>query len=321
MDIEFKRKAFVEDFEKDIEIQQMLENKTETRNYYPVSLKESNVIINKFKNLTEIVRYKNKFKVPIYCDIEKDIDRTRKFIQVGDLLLPTSDSATLEKLQRSIMNSSKRAYDNIFGYALSNEWKYFVTLTYSPEIVSDREDYEVIVELWTKFRDNFKKLKDFKNAKILAVWERHKPNSEYPKGAFHLHCLFGDCDFKEKTSTEYVTRAFNSKTGEMLFSHVSKAPVYNFKLWNYGFTTVIPIEQGELNQIKSVNYLAKYINKNNQSVRNKKKYFRTFNLDFKNKSLNLIEDEDFDKLLNDLNYEIYKDNNKMTVYRIKPREI
>ncbi len=276
----------------------------------------ANVVVNIFKDFQEIIVYKKTFLVPNEATIKSDIDRTRLFKRLENgTLIPLKDDITIKRIQSSLFNSYKRSADSIYGYLLTNEWDYFFTLTFSPDQVN-RNDDNAVKELWTRFAHNFTRRKAFKDVKILCVPERHEACEEYPRGALHFHCLFGNCNLdKYLTLARYPDNAFNRKLHRVYcpITNASGELIYNCSLWTYGFNTVCKIAK-EDNQLKVVNYIAKYVNKQNKIGYGYKRYFHTRNLDFKEKYV-LLMDTEMQKQLVKHN-EIFKDNEKFTIYRV-----
>ena len=267
-----------------------------------------NVIKNVFSDFIEIIHFKNdKNLITGNFDFEtgeyliKDIDRSRKFeLLENGVLSPLTDSYKIENLQHTLKSSRKRALDNLFGYALCNEWSYFVTLTFSPKIV-DRENDEDIKYHWALFRQKLQYY--FKNVKILGIPERH-PTS----GKLHFHCLVGSCDLER-----FLTSAINPHTGKQIYS--SGRVVYNLNLFTSGYSTLVKIDSDPL---KVANYLSKYIVKDFGNIGyNKKNIYRTHNLNFKNKEYYYFNEKskyDFEKLYSDF-LTTYKETNDFVIYR------
>lgn len=251
----------------------------------PYDTKVYNCIINTFAEFTEFVIYKHDFKVTTgnFGGIDEitgemfikglNADRSRKFENIDGVLTPIKDCVKIENVKRTIVNSRKRALDNLFGYILCNSWKYFITLTFSPEFV-DREDEDAIKYNWAKFRQKLQYY--FPDVKIIAVPERH-PKS----GKLHIHALVGDCDLKK-----WLTRAINPHTNKPIFS--KGRAVYNLGLFEFGFSTLVHCDE---NSLRVANYIIKYIIKDFGNIGyNKKTYFRTKNLLFKNKEFANLDD-------------------------------
>ena len=277
----------------------------------------ANSIINVFNEFQEIIIYNKTFLVPNEnTQINLEIDRSRLFEKLPNgVLLPLKDDITIEKVQRTIFNSYKRSCDNLYGYLLANKWDYFFTLTFSPKLV-DRNDDNAVKNLWSKFEKNFTRRKDFKNVKIICVPERHEPNEEFPKGALHFHCLFGDCNLdKYLTKAKYPDNSFNRKlkrVGKQIYNKNGQL-IYNCSLWKFGFNTVCKIETNEP-QEKVVNYIAKYVNKQNKIGYCCKRFYHTRNLNFKNKFVELLNEDFINSIKN--NAQLYKSNDRFSVFRI-----
>lgn len=289
----------------------------------PIEKHTYNLVKNDFGDFTEIVIYKKPFfaETGNFKGIDEltgelllknqNIDRTRKFENVdGVLKLKKGKKIMMSNLAYTIKNARKRALDNIYGYVLSNTWNYFVTLTFSPTFVNRTIDDE-IKEFYGKFKRQLQ-IK-FPNVKILAIPERH-PRS----GCLHFHCLFGDCDL-----SDYVSPAISPKTGKIIYSHGRK--VYNLLLFKFGYSTLVKVDSDPL---KVANYLTKYITKDFGNIGyNKKAFYRTYNLNFKNKQLYFYNDADslqknsISKLLCSADCEKFKETDKLIVYRYQKKKI
>lgn len=291
----------------------MLENSLVSSDLKPYETRFYNVVKNTFDNFVEVCYYKESFSVTTgnYGGIDEETgevfikglncDRSRKFKEENGVLVPIKDSVKIFQVQNTIKNSRKRALDNIFGYALSNDWNYFLTLTFDPNEV-DRDNEEEVKNAYSLFR---KKLQ-YRNpaVKILAIPERH-PKS----GKLHFHCLVGDIDLEK-----FLNRAYNPKNGKPLFSN--GRAVYNLSLFDFGFSTCVKTDS---NKLKVANYLTKYITKDFGTLGyNKKSYFATHNLNFKNKEFFMVKETDIQEmnsLINNGLAILYKETDKMVVYR------
>ena len=273
---------------------------------------DANVIINKFRTYTEIVYYKEPFQYTIGKETKQyneDGERVLKenprfFIEEGGLLIPQRHFL-IKDLQRSIQNSKNRALDNFHGYAQSNKWRYFITLSFSPEYV-DRNDDEAIKALWKVFRQQLQRIN--KKVKCLVAPERHEPNEGYPKGALHFHGFLGDIDI-----SKHLSVAIDPKTFKPLYSKCGER-LYNMSCFKYGWNTCAVLPE-EYNEEKVANYVANYITKQGGIGRFKKIYYRTGNLDFKNKIISSFSEEEFNSFTDTLGGVIKKVNDKMIVLR------
>ena len=127
--------------------------------------------------------------------------------------------------------SMRRARARVRRLALANDFKWFVTLTLSPDKI-DRYDAAAIVKRLGQWCSNHVKRNDLR---YILVPERHKD------GALHFHGFFND-------SLEAVPSGHKSH-GRM---------VYNFPQWDLGFTAGIEV-YGEYSA--AVAYCCKYIGK------------------------------------------------------------
>lgn len=84
------------------------------------------------------------------------------------------------------LSSLCRSRATVRDYVLNDNFKYFFTLTISPDSVINRMDSS---EVFRKMRERFKNLKKFdKSFKYLFILEEHE------KGGFHLHGFCSDND-------------------------------------------------------------------------------------------------------------------------------
>lgn len=164
----------------------------------------------------------------------------------------TTDKAQEERTRRQVYAIRRK----IKGYAFSNNFCWFVTLTFNPEKV-DSSDYETakdtLLKWCRKMRDTYKKF-DY-----LMIPELHK------SGAVHFHGLLGNipAEFEE---------AANPKTGEPLIRHGRQ--VYNLTDWKYGFSDCEKIESTD----RAASYITKYVTSallTDKKMYNKKRYFNS----------------------------------------------
>lgn len=272
----------------------------------------ANTVINKNLDFTEVIFYKKEFIYSlgnnVFVDTEtgeiikkNNVDRTRKLIQDGDILRPLADTVTIESIKKSIYNSYKRAKDNYYGYAYNNRWSYFLTLTFDPKKY-DTSDAS-LKYLWQKFRQKIQYLEP--KVKILCVPERHK------SGVLHFHCLVGDINLDK-----YLVPAVNSRTGKQIKSRRYNSLIYNINIWTYGYSTVAKIDNNEASQGKVINYLIKYVGKDSSIGYNQRKYYRTNNLDFRNKEVVFLTENEKQDLINSLLAVHMKETDRFIVYRI-----
>ncbi len=154
--------------------------------------------------------------------------------------------------ERSSYASMSRTRKMVYNYALSNDWDWFVTMTFSPKKV-DRYNYVECSKKLKNFIDSARRI--CPDMRYIFVPELHKD------GAFHFHGLLSNC-----AALEFV---FSGKVQ-------NKRRVFNVPGFSYGFTTATKVSDSK----KSANYLSKYITKDLCSVSpNKKRYWTSRNLE------------------------------------------
>ena len=167
--------------------------------------------------------------------------------ETGEIIRPKKRS----EIRLSIMSSVKRAEDISRKIVEANNWKYFITLTFSNENV-DRHDDKAVFKSFEKWRRNARRR--FPNLFYWGAPERHDD------GAIHFHFLVGgvsDRDLKLVDSGKV-------KEGRK---------IYNITAWHYGFSTAVKIS-GKDSAAKVCNYVMKYIQKSaSEGERGKKRYW------------------------------------------------
>lgn len=163
-----------------------------------------------------------------------------------------SDKAQEERTHKQLYAIRRR----IKGYALMNDFKWFVTLTFNPEKINslDYDMAKTTLLKWCRLTRNRYQKFDY-----LMIPELHK------SGAVHFHGLLGDipADFAE---------AVNPKTGNPVIRH--NRQVYNLTDWEYGFSDCEMIESPE----RAASYITKYVTialLTDKKMYNKKRYFNS----------------------------------------------
>lgn len=164
----------------------------------------------------------------------------------------TSDKAQEERTRRQVYAIRRR----IRGYAFSNNFRWFVTLTFNPEKV-DSSDYETAKNTLLKWCRRMRDRHD--RFDYLIIPELHK------SGAVHFHGLLGDIP-------AHFVGALNPKTGKPIIRHDRQ--VYNLTEWEYGFSDCEEIESPE----RAASYITKYVTAallTDKKMYNKKRYFNS----------------------------------------------
>ncbi len=164
----------------------------------------------------------------------------------------THDGSSVDR--KRVENQSRRK-QKIYDLARSNDFEWFVTLTFDPEIV-DRFDYDSCSSALYAFTHLLAKKGGFR---WIIVPEQHK------NGAYHFHGLIsGDLS---------IVRAVHPGTGVPLSDSSGRA-VYNVRDYQAGFTTATAITD----QARAASYLTKYLTKSIQVPKGKKGYWASRNL-------------------------------------------
>ena len=293
---------------------------------------DRNVIVNGYEDgRMEVIFYRNTFKVPKSGTVE-GMEHPRRFIELQldpnnkqKTLIPLFESTKIRDLEKTIFQSSKRACDNFYGYALANKWDYFATLTFSCEMV-DRYDDEAVKFVWVAFR---RALQSFDpRIRILAVPERHEDN------ALHFHVLLGTSQvfpivyydreipdtFDKQGRYAYLPK---SKYRHFLVPYINKgrqsfsksgAPLFCMSSYTWGRNSWAILDPNLPDYIVA-NYLAKYLTKQSGIGYNKKRYYRTNNLKFKNKGVFLYDADELERDMFFFGLRPYKSTAKFVVFR------
>lgn len=159
----------------------------------------------------------------------------------------------IKEQERSVSNSMKRTKSKIVDYSRTNEWEWFLTLTFGDEEI--RMNYERCSEELSKWINNVQHMCDF-GMKYIVVPEMHE------RGGFHYHALVSNAD-----GIKFVDSGHCTKNGET---------IYNIDNYGLGFTTATKVKDSE----RASNYITKYITKElAQVTKGKKRYWCSKNLD------------------------------------------
>jgi hypothetical protein len=256
---------------------------------------KKNTRINRFKHFTEIIYHNEPYdsvsgkKNYDWVDMETgEIVSHAKHSQLLDEMEIAQYKAQGEILEidyssnyaRSEYESERRAKDNFYGFAFCNDWGYFCTFTIA--VKKFESDDKATKYYWQIFRQKLQY--KFPDIKILAVPERHE------KCNIHFHALLGNADLDG-----ILTTAINPHTKEPIFQN--ERQVFNLPLWDKGFSTVVKIDTANTDdQMKTSNYLAKYLTQNHDIGAWQKRYYHTKNLDFKDTETKMTYPHELAKL-------------------------
>lgn len=175
------------------------------------------------------------------CDIDGVIKEEQ---QATDYEI--SDTDETDRLLKRIENNN-RAKMKIYDYAMSNDWDWFFTLTFSLKKV-DRENYTECKKKLQKWLENIKE-RYAPNLKFLFIPELHKD-----KKSWHFHGLVSNM-----TNVKFEM-AVDPKDGNIII-HKGKV-VFNCKNWRFGYSECTRIKDSQ----RASNYITKYVTKSNMAL-------------------------------------------------------
>lgn len=166
-----------------------------------------------------------------------------------------SDKLLEEKTRKYLKQVKTNIINLAFNY---DKWEYFITLTFDFRKVGEYS-HEKAIELLVKWINNQKHQN--KNMRYLLVPEFHK------SGRLHFHGLVADVP---KWKFE---KSINPNTGKPIKQNGLQ--IYNLTNYKLGFTTISKIQDQE----KVSNYISKYATKELITLKNKKRYWYSRNLE------------------------------------------
>lgn len=191
----------------------------------------------------KVIDYGDTLHVQVYSqgikrnDEEKPKDKLKEdIIDDTDYEQTSMFERTQEEEERCQKVSANRSKNNLYRIARSNNWDYFITLTFDRNKV-DSTDY---IECQKKVKVYFNNLKKRGNPdiKYLIVPELHKDGKHY-----HFHGLVANCP--------------NIKLVDSGHKDNNKNIIYNIDSWSFGFTTATKIKD----TARVSSYIGKYITK------------------------------------------------------------
>ncbi len=154
--------------------------------------------------------------------------------------------------KRSLYSSMNRTKNKVYYLARSNEWEWFFTLTFNPELV-DSFDYDACTVKLSDWLSNMRR--KCPNMRYIVVPEQHK------SGRWHFHGLFSSCD-----GLGFLDSGLKNKSGNT---------IYNVGKYRLGWTTATRVQDPKRVTV----YIGKYITKDMCAVtKGKKRYWCSRNL-------------------------------------------
>ena len=155
--------------------------------------------------------------------------------------------------ERTLTVSKNRTINSIYDICKSNQWSYFITLTFDKEKV-DRYNYDDVSQAMIKWLHSIKNSCS-PDLKYIIVPELHKD------GAYHFHGLIDNIG-----NMEMIDSKKRTKNNDI---------IYNIKNYKLGFTTATRVKENN----KVATYITKYITKELfTTIQNKKRYWSSKNL-------------------------------------------
>lgn len=164
------------------------------------------------------------------------------------------EDASAEDVERSM----RRAASKLRDVALCNDFRYFVTLTLSPEKI-DRHDMGALVRVLNRWADNRVRRHGLR---YVLVPERHKD------GAIHLHGFFNealpmvDSGTLKRPGIKQPRKPRSASERQRWLDEGAQI-VYNIPDWSLGFSTALEL-RGDYHA--AVGYVCKYIRKEQEKI-------------------------------------------------------
>lgn len=186
-----------------------------------------------------------------------------------------NENRTEEQEEHSKKVSLSATKNRIYNIARSNEWEWFITLTFDRE-KTDSSDYYMVTRRLQIFLNNLQKRK-CPNLKYLIVPEFHADGQNY-----HFHGLLSECG-----GLSFSYSGHDTKDGD---------PIFNILNWKHGFTTATRVT--DTKRVSS--YITKYITKESQIfLKEKNRYYASRNVNRVNSDFYIVDEEDFIKVYGD----------------------
>lgn len=189
-----------------------------------------------------------------WAALEEPIDA----VELDDSALWRWESREEHRRAASLARAKRRARAAVRDLALSNDFRYFVTLTLDPEKINRYDEREVTRKLNTWLDNAVRR----QGLKYVLVAERHKD------GAIHFHGFFNDV--LEIVDSGTVIRAEGGRPRKPRSARQRAAwlaegghVVFNLPRWSWGFTTAVEL-YGK--RSAAVGYVCKYIAKEQEKV-------------------------------------------------------
>lgn len=238
------------------------------------------------------------FTSPIYSTVKERENEITDVIEKKKIKILSDLQRDINK-DHNLSVSVNRSKRELIHIARSNNWNWFITITFDPEY-TDSTNYDECAKKITKWLNNLKQRK-CPNLKYLLVPELHpKYNVRY-----HFHGLLANTQ-----GFDFVDSGHVDKFGEI---------IYNINNWKIGFTTAEKIRDSD----RAAMYVCKYISKDLLvTAKYRKRYFCSDNSIRVEPEKGLIPlDEIYDNLIDPDRIESVKTIGVQNINRIKYFEV
>lgn len=184
--------------------------------------------------------------------VKADLEDPGHIFEMDQSDIDTMMENMAEQEERCLRSSMGRTVNKVYYLARSNDWEWFFTLTFNPEIV-DSFDYAACTEKLSNWFITMRR--SCPGIKYIVVPELHK------SGRWHFHGLFANCD-----NLGFVDSGKRTKSGDV---------IYNVGKYRLGFSTATKVRDPR----RVTRYIGKYITKDLCAVtKGKKRYWCSRNL-------------------------------------------
>ena len=198
-----------------------------------------NYKISEYAHGTKITNY----SIPIYVDQKRE--KRSRLIE---------EERTPEMIKHCTQTSLNRTKNTIYELSKSNDWEFFITLTFDPKRY-DSTDYSNVTKILTEFMHRMRKRKS-KDLIYMIVPEFHADGKKY-----HFHGLLANIGDIKMIPSGLLDKDAND--------------IYNMPDWCYEFSTATKIKD----TVKASAYITKYITKECvQHTKCKKRYYASNNI-------------------------------------------
>lgn len=248
-------------------------------------------IITYYNEKEQIIFYEYNSTKKIYSNnlvkIKKNSFSTLKGLYRDTIHNGTMSTECKEEKNRKYL---KKVKTNIVDLAINyDKWEYFITLTFDDEKFDDGVySHEQAIEYLKKWINNQKHQN--RQMTYLLVPEFHK------EGKLHFHGLIANVPKWQ------FSKAINPHTYKPIIKNGLQ--IYNLDNYKLGFTTISKVQ----NQEKVSNYISKYATKELITLKSKKRYWYSRNLEKPRVEYNYI-DSNLKEYLEGINLRFYQSFN------------